>query len=279
MRLSTMAWLSAFALAACGAPTPGEGDRCDQGAKPICKSGTERLVCNGAWLIERCRGPAGCASDPAGATCDQSLVVAGDRCNQATDTFACQADPPALMECRAVWTSKKGCAAGCVVQADGGPACAAVDGGEPLDAGPLYPTVQNGSGPLMVNPRWVSVTFSNDTPAMVQAADDFVNTLGSTSNFWTPLAMEYGLGVPTAAPPVHLAEAAPASITDSGDRDLAGLEGRHPRGRLRQRRQQHAGHRLLPGDHRHRRPRRRRLQHVPRLPLRARRRPAACPTR
>lgn len=212
MRFPTM-WLGALALAACGAPTPNEGDRCDDGAKPLCQSATARLVCNGTWSMERCRGPAGCASAAAGATCDQSVVVAGDRCNPAADTTACQADPAAVMDCSAVWTAKKSCAAGCV-QTDGGAACAAVDGGEPVDAGPLYPIVQKGSGPVMVNPRWVSVTFSNDTPDMVRAADDFVATLGATSNFWTPLAMEYGLGVPTAAPPVHLAEAAPASITD-----------------------------------------------------------------
>jgi hypothetical protein len=68
---------------------------------------------------------------------------------------------------------------------------------------------------VLANPKLMSISFSNDTASVVTALDSFVGTVGNTS-YWTATTSEYGVGVPTVATPVHLAEAAPTNITDNG---------------------------------------------------------------
>jgi hypothetical protein len=84
-------------------------------------------------------------------------------------------------------------------------------------------------GPIISTPRFVSVTFSNDDPALVQSLDDFVATLGQT-DYWRQTTSEYGVDAGVAAPPLHSPDVAPSTLYD-GDIEAwlnAQLNARNP---------------------------------------------------
>src|SRR5207237_1306382 len=98
----------------------------------------------------------------------------------------------------------------------------------PAPHGP-YPRVLSQGGPVLANPKFYSINFSNQTASFTTSYDDMVNTVGGTA-YWTAATSEYGVHAGTAAPPIHLMETAPTSITDQGiDTWLKGkLDGTHP---------------------------------------------------
>jgi hypothetical protein len=102
------------------------------------------------------------------------------------------------------------------------------DSGKPADAGIAdtatfdgnwtiavpsdIPQVQNNGAPDIKTPVFQSISFSGyDQAAQI---DDFVATVGSTP-YWQSAVAEYGVGVPTVQPPVHLTATAPKSIDDT----------------------------------------------------------------
>jgi hypothetical protein len=112
--------------------------------------------------------------------------------------------------------------------ADGG----AADGGEggaasfPAPFGPA-PQVGSGGGQPLTAPKAIAITFDGD--AMRPQLEQFVAGVGTTS-WWNSVTAEYGVGALFAGTPVHLTEAAPATIVDADiQKFLAGkLDGTHP---------------------------------------------------
>jgi hypothetical protein len=87
------------------------------------------------------------------------------------------------------------------------------DGGD--DASPdvlALPQVLDLGGPTLNQPTLVAVTFAGDTFA--DEIEDYIASVGCT-DYWHSVTAEYGIGNAVAATPVRLAQAAPATITDT----------------------------------------------------------------
>jgi hypothetical protein len=82
-------------------------------------------------------------------------------------------------------------------------------------------------GPVMAQPRFVAITFDGD--AERADIDTYIAQIGAT-NYWRQTASEYGVGAATAGTPIHLSEAAPASLSEEDMRAwlAAHLDGTHP---------------------------------------------------
>jgi hypothetical protein len=97
---------------------------------------------------------------------------------------------------------------------DGGTADAAIDPNVypafPIDA----PKLVDHGGPVLANPRLVSVTWPDDTDA--DALDAFVDAIGS-SKYWNQITCEYGIGPASAGPcnHVHMLTAPPATMSET----------------------------------------------------------------
>jgi hypothetical protein len=89
--------------------------------------------------------------------------------------------------------------------------------GEPSDVypapHPAGPKVENYGGPVLKNPKFVPIFFSNDDAPTTAALEDFTNKIGGTP-YWTAATSEYGVGAGVALPAIHLMEAAPTTISD-----------------------------------------------------------------
>ena len=104
------------------------------------------------------------------------------------------------------------------------------DGGavvEPIDAGDngapsdVYPApfmappeVMRSGGPVLDEPRFVPVFFSNDDMTLVPRVFDYEKKV-ATSNYWKEVTSEYGVGPATVTNPVVLSETATGTIDDS----------------------------------------------------------------
>ncbi len=88
----------------------------------------------------------------------------------------------------------------------------AAEGGFVMANHPALPQLQHWGGPVLGSPVFVSVTFPSYDHTM--DVDALVGSIGTLPGYWLPMVGEYGVGTPTAKPPVHLTEAAPASIDD-----------------------------------------------------------------
>ncbi len=78
---------------------------------------------------------------------------------------------------------------------------------------PDMPQVVHGSGPVMLAPKFVAITFQGD--AFQTQIADFVSTVGQT-DYWASTVTEYGsLSAATGMAVPPLTEKAPASIDDS----------------------------------------------------------------
>jgi len=65
----------------------------------------------------------------------------------------------------------------------------------------------------MTAPRLVPLSFQGD--ALADALDAFVAQLVADTSYWSGATAEYGVGPLSTVPPQHVAEAAPASLTDA----------------------------------------------------------------
>lgn len=83
------------------------------------------------------------------------------------------------------------------------------DGGADL---PRAPAVVSSDGTVAPLPVFVPVTFDGDDAR--DEIEDFVASVGCTS-YWRQVANEYGIGDGITGTPIHLAEAAPSTITDA----------------------------------------------------------------
>src|SRR5581483_7566539 len=77
-----------------------------------------------------------------------------------------------------------------------------------------FPVAVSSGGPVLVNPKLVSISFSNDDPNLIAGADDFISKIGATQ-YWSAVTSEYGIQAATAFPPVHLSEQSEGMINDS----------------------------------------------------------------
>ncbi len=108
------------------------------------------------------------------------------------------------------------------------------DSGAPMDAGtpfeapdvfvppstfaaphPPMPQVQDYGGPLILTPTLVAITYASDSSGMVPQIEDFVSKVGGT-DYWIANAGSYGAGAATSGSPIHVSDAAPTQIDDSG---------------------------------------------------------------
>ena len=85
---------------------------------------------------------------------------------------------------------------------------------------PVYPVSGSGmpliidnGGPVLTNPRFVSITFPTDSFA--SQIDTFISKFGPSAE-WNQMVSEYGVGQASVGNPVHLSESAPTTISDSG---------------------------------------------------------------
>ncbi|MFO0756058.1 MAG: hypothetical protein U0359_06185, partial [Byssovorax sp.] len=77
---------------------------------------------------------------------------------------------------------------------------------------PAAPQVVSGGGKVLTTPKVVTITYNSDPhQADLDAA---VSEMAATS-FWAETTAEYGVGPLTVLPPIHLADAAPKSLTDT----------------------------------------------------------------
>jgi len=74
------------------------------------------------------------------------------------------------------------------------------------------PQLASAGGPVLHNPRIVPVTYAGDE--LADQIEDFVGSIGCT-DYWRQVTSEYGVGQAQMLTPVRLADAAPATITDS----------------------------------------------------------------
>jgi hypothetical protein len=94
----------------------------------------------------------------------------------------------------------------------------------PIDA----PQLVNKTGaPLLTEPRLTAVTFDGDE--FRSDLETYIGTIGS-SDYWHATVSEYGVAPAMVGAPVHLSEAAPASLTRDEVRAwlAAKLDGTHP---------------------------------------------------
>lgn len=78
---------------------------------------------------------------------------------------------------------------------------------------PAYPQVLHSGGTVLAAPRVQLLTFASDAPAVVRAAEGFTTALGASA-YWREIGQEYGVGPLVAAPPLHLTEPAPRTVTN-----------------------------------------------------------------
>jgi hypothetical protein len=77
---------------------------------------------------------------------------------------------------------------------------------------PAAPTVASMGGPILATPKLIAVTFPADPNR--QAIEAFAAAIGGTS-YWDAVATQYGVNPSVAGTPIHLAQAAPATIDDT----------------------------------------------------------------
>jgi len=65
----------------------------------------------------------------------------------------------------------------------------------------------------MTAPRLVPLSFQGDP--LADAVDAFVAQLVADTSYWSGATAEYGVGPLSTVPPQHVAEPAPASLTDA----------------------------------------------------------------
>lgn len=101
---------------------------------------------------------------------------------------------------------------------------ATVDGS--VDAGPTYPAphpqppaIVSLGGPVATSPTIVPVFFQSDSASIESTLTDFLNKL-ATSKLWSDAVSQYGVALPTIAPPVILSQD-PTTITT--EQSLVGL--------------------------------------------------------
>jgi hypothetical protein len=103
-----------------------------------------------------------------------------------------------------------GCSSGGGSSDDGG-----VDAGPDLlpfaAPHPSLPQAQSQGGPVVASPKFVAISFQDDTAQTT--IDDFVSKLAA-SKYWNGAVGEYGVGAATALKPVHIAMNAPLTIAD-----------------------------------------------------------------
>jgi hypothetical protein len=78
---------------------------------------------------------------------------------------------------------------------------------------PDMPQAQSVNGPVMKAPKVVAITFQGDP--LQASVDGFITQLVGATSYWSGATAEYGVGPLTAAPPVHVAEAAGTNLTDA----------------------------------------------------------------
>ncbi len=78
---------------------------------------------------------------------------------------------------------------------------------------PSLPTVASFGGPVLATPRFIPITFPNDT--LQPQIDDFISKLGASS-YWAGNVGEYGVGPGTMVAPVHF-PTNPFLATDTDD--------------------------------------------------------------
>jgi hypothetical protein len=79
-------------------------------------------------------------------------------------------------------------------------------------AHPPYPAVPNHGGPVLASMELVPIYFPNEP---LHAELDQFNTWIVSSQFWTAIGQEYGVGPATAHAPVDIAASPPAQLDDS----------------------------------------------------------------
>jgi hypothetical protein len=91
------------------------------------------------------------------------------------------------------------------------------DGGSTADAGsafpadhPALPQVLNAGGPVLASPKFIAITFPNDTLATSIA--DFSTKIGASA-YWTSVTSEYGVG-PATSMAVQETTSPAASVSD-----------------------------------------------------------------
>jgi len=108
-------------------------------------------------------------------------------------------------------------------QPDAGDPDAGVQADAQVDASPPAPfpafaidapQVANAGGARLATPKLIPIYFSNDDTTFTAKVTDFLGKIGASA-YWPPPTKEYGVGTPTAAPPVQLVETAPATLTDA----------------------------------------------------------------
>lgn len=87
-----------------------------------------------------------------------------------------------------------------------------------VDVAPTYPaphpqppTILSLGGPVATSPTIVPVFFQSDSATIESTLTDFLNKL-ATSKFWSDAVLQYGVGIPTIAPPVILSQD-PTTVT------------------------------------------------------------------
>lgn len=97
---------------------------------------------------------------------------------------------------------------------DGGGDAPSGDAGFVTAAHPRMPTVVQQRGNPSATPDIVPVSFNSQCVNAVSDLDAFVTGI-VTQGYWTATTSEYGVGATKVETPVHLGEAAPATITDA----------------------------------------------------------------
>jgi hypothetical protein len=90
---------AAFALTACGGPTPGTA--CST-AGYLCDDKNNAMECQvGVWVKLPCKGSGGCVDANGTVSCDMSGNAEGDACaSSVVNTGQCSADGKATLECQ-----------------------------------------------------------------------------------------------------------------------------------------------------------------------------------
>lgn len=78
---------------------------------------------------------------------------------------------------------------------------------------PSVPQLVGQGGPVIVSPEITPISFDADDASARQAIESFVQQVGST-DYWSAVTAEYGIGRARGMAPVHVAEPPPASVSD-----------------------------------------------------------------